>query len=296
MSLGRRTFLGSAVGSLVAASLVRRAQASKPGPRIVALDITATHIVVSAGGNLIAAAAAAGFRAGVSDLILDEGIIDIGHPAEPNLELLQSLKPDRLVSVWPVPIDSPLRRIAPILSLEAFGGDDDHYARIAKCVADAGREFGTQDAAARSIAAANAAIEALCQDLIPLPAAKTYLVNLNQDGVNLLGYGRHSLMDSVMRRLGVLNAWTKEDDEWGWYRTAPQALLTQPNASIVHLEQYWQGTGLAMRRLTESPIWNALPQVHGKRFHTISPIDIFGGLDSAVRFASLIADMLVKTG
>ena len=130
--IGRRGFLQAAVAAFAGAG---PAHAAEIGPRFVSLDITATQIAVSAGANLIAATTASGFRAGRSDLALDASVIDIGHPAEPNLELLQSLRPDVLLSAWPLAEDAPVRRIAPVLALDLFDSVDDWLSRIERAAA-----------------------------------------------------------------------------------------------------------------------------------------------------------------
>ncbi|NEI72150.1 ABC transporter substrate-binding protein [Rhizobium lusitanum] len=268
------------------------ARAAKAGLRVASLDITATHIAVSAGANLIAAASAGGFRAGSADLVLDAGIVDIGHPAEPNLELLQSLRPDLLLAAWPLAEDAPVRRIAPALTLDLFGNGDDWLTRIERAVLATGERVGSGETANEARAAAERQFNEAKQSVAGREIPPIYLVNLNQDGASLLVYGRNSLMDAVMQRLGIGNAWASEADMWGWSRADPQALMDRPEATIMHLQQYWEGPGLAMRRLTSGPIWNALPQIRTGRFRILPPIDIFGGLPSAVRFAALITGTL----
>ncbi len=291
--LSRRRFIQIGAAGIAGVPIAVSAAASPSVPRVVTLDVTSTQVAVSAGARLIAAAAAIGFRAGTADLVLNDAVIDVGHPAEPNLELLQGLRPDLFLSAWPVAEDSPLRRIAPVLPLNVFDGEDDFYSRVETAVLFAGKTVGTAEIAEEAVAAAETQL-AVIREAVggKRSRAPIYLVNLNQDGVNLLGYGRHSLMDAVMRRVGVDNAWTAADDMWGWYRTGPQALGQKPAATIIHLRQYWEGAGLAMRRLTSGAIWNALPQVRTGRFREIAPVDIFGGLQSATRFATLIATAL----
>ncbi len=287
--IGRRGFLQAAVAAFAGAG---PAHAEEIGPRLVSLDITATQIAVSAGANLIAATTAGGFRAGHSDLALDASVIDIGHPAEPNLELLQSLRPDVLLSAWPLAEDAPVRRIAPVLALDLFDSPDDWLSRIERAVLVTGKRVGAGEVANEASAAAERQFDNLKRSIAARETPPVYVVNLNQDGASLLVYGHNSLMDAVMRRLGIDNAWQSGADMWGWSRIDPAVLAERPEAVILHLRQYWEGPGLAMRRLSGGPIWKALPQIQAGRFRSLPPIDIFGGLPSATRFATLIADAL----
>lgn len=293
MNLCRRAFCGSSLAAFSALATRRAFGNGFPlgGPRCISLDITATHICRSAGVTLVGAASATAFRAGKADLVLPGEIVDVGLPPEPNLELIESLAPDLIVSAWPAAKDSPLRSLAQFVTLDVFNASSDRYVEVCRSVAQVGKLGGTSAAASIAIDDEDSAIRWMAEQM-PLADRPVYLVNLNQDGVNALVYGRHSLMDSVLRRLGLQNAWSGGDDVWGWAKTGPEAFAQTPEAMIIHIDQYWQGAGLAMHRLTQGAVWNALPQVQEGRVLTLPPIDIFGGLQTADRFAGLMVEAL----
>lgn len=293
MNLSRRSLLGASLGtfSVLGGRQVYGSGVTRGGARCISLDITATHICRSAGVTLVGAASASSFRNGKADLTLSEEVIDVGLPPEPNLELIESLAPDLIVSAWPAAQDSPLRTLAHFVTLDVLNDHPDRYSEVCRSIAQLGKIAGTSTVASQAIAEADALISRRAGK-IGLPGMSLYLVNLNQDGVNVLAYGRHSLMDSVLHRLGLENAWTTSDEIWGWIKTGPEALAQRPDAMIVHIEQYWQGAGLAMHRLTQSAVWNALPQVRENRVLSLPPIDIFGGLPTVERFSNLVCDAL----
>ena len=97
----------------------------KGGARCVSLDITATHICRSAGVALVGAASASSFRTGKADLTLSDEIIDVGLPPEPNIERLDSLAPELIVSAWPAAPDSPLRGLGSFVSLDVLNKNPD---------------------------------------------------------------------------------------------------------------------------------------------------------------------------
>lgn len=296
MTLSRRALLGSSLGALSAFG-ARRALGdglATTNPRCISLDITATHICKSAGVTLVGAASASTFRKGRSDLVLPEEIVDVGLPPEPNLELIESLSPDLIVSAWPAAPDSPLRSLAPFVTLDVLNARTDRYAEVCRSIEQLGQTSGTTRPGLNAIADAEDTIRQLAKQS-SFAGTPIYLVNLNQDGVSVLAYGRHSLMDAVLRRLGLENAWSGGDDVWGWVKTGPEALARRPDAMIIHIAQYWQGVGLAMHRLTRGAVWNALPQVRNGRLLSLPPIDIFGGLPTALRFAGLLTDAVKQT-
>lgn len=261
--------------------------------RIVTLDVTATAIVTSMGILPAGAAPAHQYRPGQSDVDLPDEVVDVGQPAEPNIEVIQTLAPELIVASWPVASDAPIRSIAPVLSLAVAGSSEDWYGQVADATRQVGRELDLPADAERAIAAADEAIGAARSRLA---SRSIYLVNLDQDGLNIRLYGRHSLMDSVMRRLGVDNAFSGHDNIWGWRLAGIDALLARPEVPIVHLPQYWEGPGLSRRKLTSSPMWRALPQVRMGRVFSLPPIDIFGGFQGSTRFASSMADLFGQGG
>lgn len=262
-------------------------------PRIVTLDVTATAILTSMGIVPAGAAPAGQYRPGQSDTHLPPSVIDVGQPAEPNLEVLDSLRPDLIISSWPMALNAPIRSIAPILLTVVAGKGNDWFESVAAAVRQVGRRLDRENDAEQAIQATNVVLAATGAHL---PPRSVYLVNLDHDGLNIRIYGRRSLMDSVMRRIGVRNAFSGEDNMWGWRTVSLDVLLAEPDASIAHLPQYWENAGLAKQRLTRSPLWRALPQVLAGRVFTLAPIDIYGGFASATRFAASMVEKFGQEG
>ena len=281
----RRFLLTLAAFSFQMALSVQRTAAQTPShaPRIVTLGVTATSLVASLGMLPAGAAPAHQYKAGKSDIHLPDSVMDIGQAFEPNYEVLQQLKPDLILATWGIPPDSPLRTIAPILTLPVTGASEDWFGEVAAALRRLGGVVHQSANADCAIDRTDVTLSVIRHHTTPQPI---FLVNLDQDGLNLRVYGRHSLMDSVMRRVGVTNAFTSDDTLWGSQIVGLETLLAQPDAAVMHLPQYWEGAALMKKQLMRSPLWRALPQAAAGRVYTLDPIDIYGGLPSALRFAT----------
>ncbi len=97
------------------------------------------------------------------------------------------------------------------------------------------------------------------------------------------------MLGDVLARLGFENAWK---DATSYSAAAPvgiEALARVPEASLIVVspvppEARWT--------LGESALWQALPMVREGRVATIEPVNHFGGLPSARRFARLFGDAM----
>lgn len=292
MKLSRRTILRSlmfAPISIGANGFAMAQTINSPLARIVTIGLPATDLVSSLGVVPIGAAPAKNYRSDASDTVLPDTVVDVGQAFEPNFELLEALRPDLIVVGWPIGDGDSLHTVARVLSVPIAGYGTDWYSRVSEAVGKIGRALGREAEATRAVATADGVLEAAKLRLKP---QSIYLVNLDQDGLNIRIYGRHSLADSVMRRIGVSNAFSGDDNMWGWKVVGLETFFAQPEAPIVHLPLYFEGASLNKKRLMTSPLWRALPQVKAGRVFSLSPIDIFGGFNSATRFASSIAEVL----
>jgi iron complex transport system substrate-binding protein len=78
---------------------------------------------------------------------------------------------------------------------------------------------------------------------------------------------------------------------WGTASIGIEKLAEVPDALIVHFERGAE-TVRAMKRLAESPIWNALPAVRAGRVFGMPVIHPNGGIVSATRFARQLVTTL----
>lgn len=118
-----------------------------------------------------------------------------------------------------------------------------------------------------------------------------YLLRFAEDGRRTAIFGDASMVGDVLVRTGLRNAYTGRANIWGTASIGIERLVEVPEALIIHFERGAE-TVRAMKRLAESPIWNALPAVRAGRVLGMPVIYPNGGMVSATRFARQLAGLL----
>lgn len=289
--LSRRALLAAGAAALLPAAALSR----EHGPRIVSMDLSFTEILLALGARPAAIANVPLYRRLVSIPAAPADAVDLGPLTEPNLELLQYLEPDLILAAsWQASALAPLERIAPLNWLPTFargqGPLDFTRDLLARIAALAGREAE----AATLQREADAALAEAAQRLRTHADRPVYLLRFAEDGRRTAIFAAASMVGDVLVRTGLRNAFTGRANIWGTASTGIERLVEAPEAVIVHFERGAETTR-AMRRLAESPIWNALPAVRAGRVLGMPVIYPNGGTVSATRFARQLAHVLAGT-
>jgi len=101
------------------------------------------------------------------------------------------------------------------------------------------------------------------------------------------------MFGDVLARLGFINAWSADTSYSAAAPVGIEALATVPEAAVIIVAPVPPEVRWA---LPESALWNALPMVREGRVWTIAPVNHFGGLPAARRFARLLADAMLGGG
>ncbi|MDJ0930599.1 TonB-dependent receptor [Breoghania sp.] len=136
------------------------------------------------------------------------------------------------------------------------------------------------------IEAAFADIASLSEVVRPLRDRPLLLANI-LDPRHLRVYGRNSLFDDVLTRLGLTNAWTGHSNVWGFATLGVDELADVANARLVCFDSV---PGDAARAMRESPVWRALGFAEEGRILQLPTVLAFGMLPSATRFAPLLSE------
>lgn len=75
-------------------------------------------------------------------------------------------------------------------------------------------------------------------------------------------YGKQSLFDAVITRMGLSNAWQEETNYWGFSAIGIERLAKYHDAQLVIVEPLPVGV---LKQLSQSKIWSALPVVQQKK-------------------------------
>ncbi|WP_421190413.1 ABC transporter substrate-binding protein [Aeromonas sanarellii] len=271
-----------------AAADLPQAEVVKSVPRIVTVDWTVAETLLALGVAPLAMGDVESYRAWVGEPTLPAEVVDIGLRMQPNRELLAELKPDLiLISLLMASLEPTLSRIAPVQSIALYEPDADLWQRLHEATLTIAALVGKTAEAKRQLAALDRDLARmkgqLPTDLPPL------LVVQFIDERHVRVFGRHSLFEAVMQRLGLRNAWQGETNAWGFSVVSLEQFLALPEARLVVVDPIPVGVS---ERLQEPGLWQHLPLVkQGKVLH-LPAVWSFGGLLAARRFADLLSGAL----
>ncbi len=259
-------------------------------PRIATVDWTIAETLLALGVTPLAVGDAGPYQAWVGEPRLPAGVVDIGLRTQPNRELLAELKPDRiLISPLAAPLAPTLSRIAPVSTIALYDGQTDLWLRLHEVTLTLARMVGKTAEGERLLAGLDrdlASMQAgLPADLPPL------LVVQFIDERHVRVFGRHSLFDAVMTRLGLRNGWQEQTNDWGFSVVSIEQFMTLPTARLVVVDPIPVGVS---ERLQEPGLWQHLPLVRQAPVLHLPAVWSFGGVLAARRFAGLLSDALLQ--
>ncbi|MFM1643622.1 ABC transporter substrate-binding protein [Aeromonas salmonicida] len=259
-------------------------------PRIATVDWTIAETLLALGVTPLAVGDVSAYRAWVGEPLLPANVVDIGLRAQPNRELLAELKPDHiLISPLAAPLAPTLSRIAPVQSIALYDPQTDLWQRLHEATL-------TIAVLVNKTAEANELLTDLNRDLEQmkqtLPAELPPLLVVQFiDERHVRVFGRHSLFEAVMQRLGLRNAWQGETNDWGFSVASLEQFLSIPEARLVVVDPIPVGVS---ERLQEPGLWQHLPLVQQAPVLHLPAVWSFGGVLAARRFATLLSEALQK--
>lgn len=261
---------------------------SAPEPRIATVDWTIAETLLALGVTPLAMGDVESYRAWVGEPTLPVDVVDIGLRMQPNRELLAELKPDLiLISPLMASLEPTLSRIAPVQSIALYEPDADLWQRLREATLTIAALVGKTAEAERQLAVLDRDL-ARMKTSLPADLPPLLLVQFI-DERHVRVFGRHSLFEAVMTRLGLRNAWQGETNAWGFSVVSLEQFLTLPEARLVVVDPVPVGVS---ERLQEPGLWQHLPLVkQGKVLH-LPAVWSFGGILAARRFADLLSEAL----
>jgi len=257
--------------------------------RVVPLDLQPTEMLLSLGVAPAAVGNIPLYRRLVAEPEIPPGTPDVGPLQEPNLELLQHLKPDLILATnWLAPQGRNLERVAPVAWLPTFSHEQSALLHAETQLLGLGARVGREAGAAAWVARTEAVLSEARAALAAYTDRPTYVVRFMTDGRHAGVFAGEGMIGSVMTRLGFRNAYGGRTDVWGTALIGIEQLAEVPEARLIHFHRGPE-TEEALRNLAESPLWRALPLVREKRIVETRVVYPSGGLYSAVRFARQLA-------
>ncbi len=216
-------------------------------------------------------------------------VADLGLRGSPNYEMLRLSNPDLIVSSpWFAWATGNLERIAPVASYSIYEPGRPPFAPAEQVMESLGERLERSRQAGLFLLDVSREIEQAKRRLSGKAGSPVFVINLG-DARHFRVFGPDSMFGDVLGRLDLQNAWPKPTS---YGATAPiplEALAEVPEASIVIVSPVPPD---AQGALARSPLWNAIPAVRARRVATLPPINPFGALPAARRFARLLTEAL----
>lgn len=261
------------------------------GPRVAAIDWACLETVLALGVVPVAATELLQFRKVAVEPEVPDSVIDLGLRGTPNYEALNLAEPDLiLTSNYYEGQRGSLQRVAETLPLSIYHPGVPPYPLAVEAALTLGRRLGREERAQRLVAEAEAEIARIRATLQGVTRRPVLAINIG-DARHVRVFGGDSMFGDVLGRLGIENAWAVESSYSAAAPLGIEALARLPDAAVVIVPPVPPD---ALRTLGDSALWQALPMVRDKRVTIIEPVNHFGGLPAARRFARLAAAALLR--
>lgn len=258
----------------------------------MSLDYALTETLLELGVEPVGVPDLEGYDRWVVEPELPRDVIDVGSTFDPNVELIQLLDPDLILTTpFLAGIRHRLERIAPTLSLAIYSPEEGGaYESAREATRRLGERLDRERAARELIQRVDSTLQAARDALRPYRDTPVYFVRF-MDPRHVRVFGEESLFDDVLERVGIPNAWQEETNYWGFATVGIEALATERRVRLFYLEPPPRGVLPALR---ESGLWSNLTFVEGNRVHPFPMVLQFGALPSAERFAERLVDRMSR--
>ncbi len=288
LHFNRRSMLKAGISLPAAFALPARANS---GPRIATLDWAILETLLALDANLVAATELIQFAEIAVTPAVPASVADIGLRGTPNLEVVRMARPDIIFNSnfygW---ANDRLEAIAPVESYSIFVPGERPYGLAEKMTVAIGERIGRQASANAFVRDASNALSGMREQIGGAGGRPVIPINLG-DTRHFRVFGADSMFGEVLMRLGLANAWQQPTSYSAMAPVGIETLALLPDAWIAVIEPVPPD---AENALLQGPFWNALPAVRAGRVLRLASVNPFGALPSAMRFAHLLTDALLR--
>jgi iron complex transport system substrate-binding protein len=275
---------------MAAAGMSVQAHAASSAARVVALDWPSAQNLLALGVTPMAIPELERYAMLVVEPSVPLSTLDLGLRSEPNLELVLELIPDLILMGDELAgVAERLEVIAPVFpfSPDAFDGGDTLLKGAAALLALAQR-IGRERAYGLFRQRFDAQMVQAKARLHIYDGRPVFVVTII-DGRRVLLFGKNSLFQSVLDRLGVANAWDGPTTAYGHVTVTVDRLAEQKDARLLCVGDT---STVSLDKLLASPVIASLPFAREGRVARIPDVLFYGGLPSASRFLRLASAAL----
>ena len=266
--------------------------ASRPDlSRIIALEWLPAELLIALGVMPLAIADIRNYNIWVAEPPLAPGVIDVGQRTEPNMELIQQLKPSLvLLTQGYGPATAQLETIAPVLSVKANDGSAKPLDLAIRSLHKLADTLGLQDRAEQHLQRYQDTLARTREKLKPVAQQPLLLITFI-DPRHVLVFGQGSMLHEVMNDVGLTNAWQGEGSFWGSVSVGVERLAAIKNARVLCFDH---DSADIMKAVEKTPLWKSMPFVRANQFTVIPAVWYYGATFSAMRFCNILTNTLRK--
>lgn len=264
----------------------------EPPERIVALNWWLVEHLLALGLTPVGVADAEGYREWVAEPPLPDAVKSVGARQSPNLEAIRSLEPDLiLVSGHLMAAVPALETIAPTLVQTTYEVDSNPWDRARQHLVTLGRVLDREQQARAVIRQAEQDLSDTRQQLAQAGLANqsAFIVRFLDDR-RLRIHGDNSMLHQALEQVGLVNAWPRSTNLWGFTPGTLADLGGHPDAWLIYIRPWPEAD---RERLQQSELWPYLPMAQSGRITGVGPVWTFGGVLSVPRMARMLADQLM---
>lgn len=269
------------------------AMAYKDYSSIAAFDWAIGEVLLSLNSGPVFMGNTAAFHTWTNNKYIDANIIDIGSPIFPNMELLSKNSPQNIfLAPRQTPMEALLANIAPSTIINSFpflkNRNEDLWVRFDAFTREIGELSNRGETAEQLIADTQSHFESLKDELGPQPPLLVVQLITEQ---HVRVFGDNSMLQGVLQRLGLRNAWTGKTDHWGRSLVTVSELfnVSLESARLVIVESAFP---IGMEENIEiSGLWRHHPSIQRRDFVVLPPSFWTAGVHSSAQY---FADSLVE--
>lgn len=285
----QKIFSGSLKTALTA-WLLAAALPAAAAPRVATSDWAAAETLAALGVPPVAVGDKRAYRDWVNYPPLDGRTADAGLRFQPNLEQLHRIKPDFFIqSPWFSHLQPQFERIAPVHEIRFANDDGIAYADVVSATRALARRINRPAAAEQLIAAAEADFARHRRHLAAWRGRPVAVVQL-ADARHARIYGKTSLYQQVLDKLGLKNAWQGASNQWGFANITLTDLARLPENTLLLIVRPYPPH--VPRALAHSALWQRLPFAAPANRRVLDASWSYGALPAMRRFAQQLADSL----
>ncbi|NIE98537.1 ABC transporter substrate-binding protein [Pantoea sp. Acro-805] len=281
---------------LVMLPFAARATVSYPDRhRIVAINWAAAETLLCLGVIPLAISDSRYFRRRIPHPVLPENVQDVGPFWEPNMEVLNALRPSLIISdnLSP-PVMAKMNKIAPVEIFSVYATSGDLWQALSDWTTQTGTRLDVASNATRWLQQAQREMRLFRQRLAHHSTLRVLVMLLDQDGKYATIYGKGSLADSVIHQLGLHNAWQKSVNAAHVARVRIEELADLSCDWLFYTELPTAMTRL-MRTRQPNGLWRHLPIIAAGKVTRLEHFFPFGGQATALGLAAELTAALEAT-